>query len=1050
MEAERRQVTVLFADMVGFTAFSEKSGEEAAFALMRDLSKLMDEAVGEHGGVIQGFTGDGIMAVFGAPVAFEDSPLRACRAALSILQSLKTAGPGLEAKHGVHPQLRIGLNSGSAVVGKVQEGTGAGTTVLGDTVNFAARLQALAGPDAAFISEATHQLLQGLVDDSFVGERTIKGKSGPQKVYRLNAIRHVVSRFEAAISRGLSAFVGREYELEVLERALETARNELRVVDLAAEPGMGKSRLLHELRQRVGTARAFILAGNCSSDGQQTPFLSFIEVVRGSFRISQGESDKDIAQKLELGLTALGLHSTRNLGLLLHLLGLNPPADSLQGLDGVLIGLRTRELLQQLLEARCRLSPVVMVIEDLHWIDSVSEELLRKIIDSEAKLRLLLLTTRRPEYAPPWLGRATVTKLPLEPLPKGEIRRLAQLRLGIEVLPDTLGRPLTEKAEGNPLFAEEIISFLTERGVVRAIDGKLEFDANAVAAALPASVQGVLTARIDRLAAEDRALLQAASVIGRQFDAPLLAAAVGETDINDRLVAMQALDLIHIERKSSEHVFKHALVRDALYHSLLSNARAALHLKTAGEIERRCGNRLIEVAEVLAYHYGATDRADKAFAYLSLAGNKSLGVYSLDEAETHFTAALALLEKNPNCAADNQVIEFLASYVLLLNLKRQLKVMISVIPRYLARIDRLGDDPRAVLIRHQYVVALVWSGRYREAAAMQQEISPMADRLGDSRSKAYSLAGEIHVSTVTAPKPLHEFEALRREAIEAASDTPDAYIQNWTMFVIGWEQFHRGRMNDARNAARELMQIGRRLTDPRSTGLGFALLTWIALACGSYNEALEYAEQSLTVAITPWDRIIASDGKGSALILLRRIDEGAKLLEEDCRRCVADGDLYSLVGNEGTLGVCRVLQGNMGQGIRLLEEGILRREHEGLRTVADWYRMLLSQVYLEIIGGNEKPPLPRLLKNLPIILKVMATASSRIVAMNRRMMENPHLDPVAHHVGSAHMLLGRLYKIKKKRALALEHLSEAQRILSQFGPSPLLTQIETALAELGR
>ena len=221
----------------------------------------------------------------------------------------------------------------------------------------------------------------------------------------------------------------------MLERGFDKARSELCVVDLAAEPGMGKSRLLHEFRQRIGKERAFILSGSCSPDGQQTPFLPFIEVVRGSFRISAGEAEKDIAQKLEMGLTALALHSQRNVGLLLHLLGLKVPDESLAGLDGLLIGLRTRELLQQLLEARCRLSPVVMVIEDLHWIDSVSEELLGKIIDSEAKLRLLLLTTRRPEYAPPWLDRAIVTKLLLEPLPIGDIRRLIRARPGLRLCP---------------------------------------------------------------------------------------------------------------------------------------------------------------------------------------------------------------------------------------------------------------------------------------------------------------------------------------------------------------------------------------------------------------------------------------------------------------------------------------------------------------------------------------------------------------------------------------------------------------------------------------
>ena len=185
MDAERRQVTVLFTDMVGFTSFSERSGEEAAYTLMRSLSKLMDDAVREQGGIVQGFTGDGIMAVFGAPVAFEDAPLRACRAALSILQRLKTAGSDLEAQHGVRPQVRIGLNTGPAVVGSVQTGADAGVTVLGDTVNVAARFQALAEPDSACMTESTYRLVQGMVEAGFAGEYQIKGKSEPQKVYRL-------------------------------------------------------------------------------------------------------------------------------------------------------------------------------------------------------------------------------------------------------------------------------------------------------------------------------------------------------------------------------------------------------------------------------------------------------------------------------------------------------------------------------------------------------------------------------------------------------------------------------------------------------------------------------------------------------------------------------------------------------------------------------------------------------------------------------------------------------------------------------------------------
>jgi hypothetical protein len=273
----------------------------------------MDEAVREHGGVVQGFTGDGIMAVFGAPHAFEDAPLRACRAALSILEKLKAAKDDLEAKHSVQPQMRIGLNTGAAVVGQVQEGAEAQVTVLGDTVNFASRLQALADPDTVLMSDATHRLVQGFVEASFAGEHTITGKSEPQKVYRLSTVRQGATRFAAALRRGLSVFVGREREMEVLERGLNEARAKLCAVDVSAEPGMGKSRLLYELRQRIGKETAFVLSGSCSPDGQRTPFLPFIEVVRGSFRVKEGEPEKEVAQKLEMGLAALGLQSNRNL-----------------------------------------------------------------------------------------------------------------------------------------------------------------------------------------------------------------------------------------------------------------------------------------------------------------------------------------------------------------------------------------------------------------------------------------------------------------------------------------------------------------------------------------------------------------------------------------------------------------------------------------------------------------------------------------------------------------------------------------------------------------
>jgi class 3 adenylate cyclase/tetratricopeptide (TPR) repeat protein len=1050
VEAERRQITVLCADIVGFTAFSERSGEEAAFALVKSLTGIIDEAMREEGGVVHGFTGDGVVGVFGAPIAFEDSPLRACRAALAILARLRNSGAEFKEKHGVSPELRIGINAGPAVVGEIQASTYGSITVQGDTVNVAARLQALAEANSVVISEATHHVVQGLVDATFGGEYQVKGKTNPQRVYRLNAIREDATSFQAAVNRGLSAFVGRERELEVLERGLaDAAAAQLCVIDLAAEPGIGKSRLLYEFRQRIGKERAFVLSGSCSPDGQKTAFRPFIEVVRRSFRVNNGDSKKEISQRLELGLTTLGLYSSQNLGLLLHLLGQTVPSGALSGLDGVLLGIRTRDLLNQLLEALCRLSLVVMVIEDLQWIDSASEELLGTIVENKANLRLLLLQSRRLEYAPPWLNRAGINRLPLDPLPPALICQLIQGRLAVDALPERLAQLLNEKAEGNPLFAEEIVSFLAQRGALRTSSGTLEFDPAAAPETLPATVQTLLTARVDRLPTTDRALLQAASVIGRQFEPELLAVVIPTIeDTRARLASMQSIDLVRIHERSGSYLFKHALIRDALYQSLLSDARKVLHLMIAGEIERRSSNRIAEVAEVLAHHFSQTDNEGKAFTYLAIAGRKSVSVYSLDEAATYFASALAMLHKNPTCASDDELLEFLVPYTLLLNMSLKLTVTIDVVRRHLERIDRVVDDPRAILIRHNYVFALLWNTRYREAAAVQKETLELATRLADTRSRAYALAAEIQVSTLVEPKPLEEFETLKREALDAASATDDLYIKAWTRYVIGWEEIHRGRINAARESAQDLMKVGSLLNDPRATGFGLYLLAWIALIFDSSAEALEYCEQALAAAITPLERNGVMNAKGCALILLRRIDEGVRILNEFRCRCIQDGDLYSMISCDVFLALSTIFGGKIRKGIRNIEKAILREDREGLRNSADWYRGFLAEIYLQVIGGSEKLPFRVLVTQFPTLLRIRFTAYSRIRTSMIRVLANPRHHPAGSGVGRAQMILGLLYRAKRKHARAVHHLTKAKIIFAQFGESPALSRIESNLLNL--
>jgi class 3 adenylate cyclase len=1043
---ERRQVTALFADMAGFTEISERLGDEGTFALVQPIYELMDNAVREQGGSVKDFTGDGIMALFGAADALEDAPLRACRAGWVIHERLAALASAIEAKYGVRPRMRVGINSGLAVVTQIHGESGP-VTALGDTVNLASRLQALAAPGTVYLSEATHRLVQGLVETTFAGTHPIKGKAEPQKVYRLEGLRRGTTRFQAVVRRGLTAFVGRDREIDVLTQALTETRGLLRTIDIVAEPGMGKSRLLYEFGQRLGREQTFILSGTCSQDGRQTPFLPFIEVVRRAFQVEAGELEAEIARKLRSGLNVLGLLSADNLGLLLNLLGLKSPEETLAGLDGVLIGLRTRDLLRDMLEARCSRAPVVLLIEDLQWIDSGSQEVLGKFVDGEAKLGLLILHTRRPEYEPAWLRKQTVTTLGLDPLPAGDIRRLVQARLGVEFPPEALVRLVTEKAEGNPLFAEEIVSFLAERGLLRASEGKAEFEANSVATTIPGSLQSLLTARADRLAPQDRALLQAAAVIGRRFDPQLLAAVVDGSDVDSRLASMQALDLVHPDGKFGDYSFKHALVRDALYQSLLAGPRITLHLKIAEEVERGHDNRLAAVAETLAYHFGQTDRIDKAFAYLALAGAKSLGVYSLEEAEKYFAAAMTLLEINPECANDQQVANLAADYTLLSNLSMRFNTATKIVERLKFRLDRLGTNPSCVLVQHHYVFALSSTARFREAATVQGDLSAAAERLNDARSKAYALVSAVQLSPLIGLYAADTFDSLSGKALAEASNLNDLYLQFLVRHAIVEENVFRGQMTIALRAAEELVEVGRRINDARSLGYGMALMANVALGTGDYQAALNLGETGVDIARTPYDREFSNHARIDALVLLKR-PEGIPMLRDYIERCAANGWNTSLDIVEGFWGVALVFQGQISKGIRCIERTILRCDCEGYSVLADLYRLFLCEIYLGIITKKKKTPLLILLRNAPTLIAVMFTAPRLICTLAERARQNPQFDPNGFHIARIETILGLLYKVKNKRALALQHLTYAKLIASQFGPTPMLAKIEWALAEL--
>lgn len=1046
-QAERRLVSVLFTDMVGYTALVEQLGEEDSVHFTRMIYDRLAEIVQDHGGALRGFAGDSIMAIFGIPDALEDAALRACTASLAIHRSFAEAGEDIAARFGVRPVMRVGVCSGSVVVAAV-EGADAELTAVGNTVNLASRIQSLAPEGGTLLCDMTRGLVQWLVEMSFDGEHVIKGIAKPQKLWRLKAVRDGARRFDASLGRGLSQYVGRDAELTVLGEALDEAAGGLRVADLVAEPGLGKTRLVFEFLRSPEARQARVFTGHCTAVGQNVPFFPFIEVVRSSFRIQAGDEAAEIERKLRTGLERAGLDGPENLGLLLNLLGQSPPAGVLDRLDGVLIGLRTRDLLPALLRAQCAQGPVILLLEDIHWIDGASQEALARLIESGGFANLLILTTRRPEYRIAWQDRPELRRVALKPLTEDDIRDLVQTRLGVAALPDALIRQVVDRAGGNPLFGEEILSFLVEQGALRVEAGQVAFDAALGESALPASMQGLLAARVDQLQPRDRALLQAAATIGRRFDPGLLAQVAGqEGEIGAALQRLEALDILYPEGETSDYMFKHVLLRDTVYHALLAERRSELHLAIAEALERRNANRLPEVAETLAYHYAQTARADLAFRYTALAGVKSLGVFSHDEANRYFAAALALYEKDPGCASDAAFAEFLGNYALCANISLDVMTMIGLAPRVRPILNRIGDSGDHVLFLHHYVSCLVGNSRFVEAREVQQELTAMARRLGDPKSIAYAIVNELSVAIYCAALPNAEFDARKAEVEAALARFDDAYLRNFFLATLGWNELTRGRVVGAREMAERMVALGERTNDPRALGYGTAMKALVAVVTDDHQRALELSEEARRLSRAEFEIAIAESSRVAALIALQRPGALAQVQDYVAQR---EADGCTLFGGvpQSMLGVGLAMEGRITEGLRQIEETIARRAAEGAEIAADWNRLLLSEVYLQILSGEGGASLGVLLRNFRTLAGVMLAGEKRIKTLIEKVRQNPQFDADGHYFARGEMILGLLAKLRKRKAEAVEHLTAAQRLIAPTGASPMLARIETALAEL--
>src|SRR3989442_4971201 len=591
LEGERKQVTVLFADLKGSMELLADRDPEWARRIPDPILEQMMEAVHRYEGTVNQVMGDGIMALFGAPLAHEDHAVRACYAALRMQESVKRYGEGVRRQEGVLPQIRVGLNSGEVVVRSIGSDLRIDYTAVGETTHLAARVEQAATPASVVITAATLQLAEGYVQVTSLGPVNVKGRGKPIEVYELTGAGTARSRIQVQAGRGLTKFVGRSGEIEQLHTALEQSRaGRGQVVAIVGEPGVGKSRLVWEFAHSHRVESCLILEAASISYGTATSYLPVIELVRRYFQIEGWDDKRKVREKVTGKLLSLDRTLEPALPALLAMLDVPIEDEEWKRLDPPERRQRTLDGVRHLLLRESRVQPLVVVFEDLHWIDSESQAVLDRLMESLPGARLLLLVNYRPEYQHGWSNKTYYTQLRMDPLAPTSAEELLHILLGADASLTGLKRVLIERTEGNPFFLEESVRTLVETKALVGEAGAYRLVESIHAIQVPASVHAVLAARIDRLPVEEKRLLQAAAVIGHDVPFALLqvVAEENESDLRRGLAHLQAAEFLYETSlfPDLEFSFKHALTHEVTYGTLLQQRRRELHARIVEVIER--------------------------------------------------------------------------------------------------------------------------------------------------------------------------------------------------------------------------------------------------------------------------------------------------------------------------------------------------------------------------------------------------------------------------------------------------------------------------------
>ena len=1026
VEGERKLVTVLFADVANYTSMSEKLDPEEVHQIMDGCFKILMDEIHRYEGTINQFTGDGVMALFGAPVAHEDHAQRACHAALAIQRALEGYSDNLEKRLGLTFRMRVGLNSGPVVVGSIGDDLRMDYTAVGDTTNLAARMESMARPGTILGTANTYRLASDFFDFRPLGKFQVKGKEESQEVYELVEASEVATRIEAAAAKGLTRFVGRTREAEGLKDAFEKARSGSgQVVGVVGEAGVGKSRLLLELRNMLSAGESTYLEGQCLQYGSSMAYRPILGILRSYFDIKEGDQEADIKKNMEKRILQLDENLKSTFPPFQEILSLEVEDAAYLKVEPQEKRMRTFEAVRDLLVRESQDRTVVLAIEDLHWIDRTSEEFLDYLIGWLANARILLIFLYRPEYIHKWGSKSYYNKIGLDQLSTKTSTELVQSILeGAEVVPE-LSELILKRAAGNPLFMEEFTHTLLENGSIQRKDNQFILSKTFAEIQVPDTIQGIIAARMDRLQDTLKRVMQVASVIGREFAFRILRTITGmREELKSHLLNLQGLEFISEKQlfPELEYIFKHALTQEVAYNSLLLKRRKEIHEKIGRAIEEIYPDRLEEYYELLSYHYTRSDNTEKALEYLDRANQKVARVSAMEEAKAYFDKAMELLDSLPETELNQR------RRISVLEKQWSVFMLLFKYPEYYGLLTRY--EPAAVRSDSQELLGMFyarmamcefWFGDFDQAIQRGTKAVEFCEASGNSEGAGFAcLAMQwCHIYKC-------EFDQVfaLKENILRMTDRQFSlrqYVYTFTAVSVAYTEL--GRWDEAVRAGQEALNAAEEFSDNSLISVPAFAISIALTSKGDLTQGFQYAHLSLEKAPTPADKAWAQSMLALALCHSGEPHKGVEVLEAlvEMNRTgrYASGEVYTML----FLGEGYTLAGEYEKAKQTLNACLLLAERSGMKSYIAQAQRLLGEVAVET---NPAVAAPHFEKSIGIFREIKA--------------EN--------QLGLAYAGYGGFHKQQGNMTQALEYLTKALEIFERLGTLIHPDKVKEELASL--